>query len=142
MIAETIRYVCSPSPRNDARMHIPSPSSRQDIATINDRVTASLVGRSIAGKIEVQSLDLLHVALASKRSHSICFVNNTGSCTHLCIKEAGGHNIDSCEFSPLSSKALSEVVDCGLRGVVDLYALVKVTLSGAGHFVLVDRLVH
>lgn len=76
---------------------------RQNIAAVDDRVAASLVRRSIACKVQIKSLDLLDMALATKRRHAVSLVNDTGASAHFRVEEAWRYHVHSGKLAPFPS---------------------------------------
>ena len=64
-------------------------SSRQDVTSVDDSITAGLVTASITSKVQIQSLDLSDVALSAHGCHAVGFVDDALSCSHLGVEEAG-----------------------------------------------------
>lgn len=93
---------------------------RQDIATVYDGITARLVARRIASKVQEQPLDLLDITLSPLRRHAGSFVDDVRASAHLSVEEAWGDDVDSCEVAPLARQTLAQMRDGCFRGVVDL----------------------
>lgn len=92
--------------------------SRQNIATIDENIATSHVSGSITGKVKVETLDLLGVALTSQGSHAVSLVDGKWASTHLGVKEAGRNNVHAGKLAPFASKRLSKVSNIRLGCVV------------------------
>lgn len=95
----------------------------QNIATINKHIAARHIGGSITCKVQVKTLDLLGVSLATESSHAVSLINGEWASTHLGIKKSRRDDVDTSEFTPLTSQRLSKVGDVGLGSVI--YGLVS-----------------
>ena len=93
--------------------------SRQNIASVDDNIASSHVSRSITGKIEIEALYFLRVALSPHGRHAVSLIDAQRASAHLSIEEARRDNINPSEFAPLTGKRLSKVSDICLCGIVD-----------------------
>ena len=121
-----------------------SPASWQGIPSINDNITASLIATCVAGKVEIDALDLLDRPLSAQDSHPVGFIDDPIGSAELRVEEARRYDIYSGELTPFPSKTLAKVCHSRLRGVVDLHSMVSrySKMSEMNIVVRLDRLVH
>lgn len=90
------------------------------IPAIDNGVTSSLIGRSIACQVQEKSLNFLHVTHTSQRGHTVRFVDAQRRSAHLGVEEARRDYVDSCKVAPFAGQTLTEMIHRGFRRVVDL----------------------
>jgi len=78
-------------------------SSRQDVTSIDDSITAGLVTASITGKVQIESLDLSDITLSAHGCHAVGFVDDALSRSHLGVEEARRDDVYTSKLAPFSS---------------------------------------
>lgn len=116
--------------------------SGQDIATVDHDIASRHVSRGIAGKVEIQGLDLIGVPLSSQRRHAISFVDHPRRSSHLGVEKSRRDHIYSSEIPPLSCKTLTQMCDSSFRRIVYLAESVNLPQISRRDEVPVDRQAH
>lgn len=76
---------------------------RQSVAAVNNHVSSGRICRGIAGKVQVQALDLLDMSLPPQDGHSVRLVLDCPSCgAHAGVEEARRNAVYASKLSPLA----------------------------------------
>jgi hypothetical protein len=111
---------------------------RQRVPAINNNIRPSRETRGVARKVQIQTLDLLNMSLATQRRHSKSFGLDFRRSAHFGVEESGRDDVDLYnnismflfemireedlyprEISPFTCDGLAKMSDEGFAAVVD-----------------------